>query len=658
MLILAVIFNVVERIIYGRQEDEGVESRGEPNLPGMNEYSEYVECRAGKNFGAVLSDSIFIYGYQHDPVAMRQFCLIIYNYELQYQLQEEKTKSQAVALTNNFFYDVLGTYDASKMFFDNVNASLGVRTKCYIAREAPRIWRRANSSYSIKARKFMHFLVSIFFYYFDLIKDVLLLTIMLKSGAKVETVSGINLPAVLFSVAILSLVFALLANMMSVLDFKPWNRTRRLLGALLILFIPGVTQYRLYRIESNLAENDKSKVDLFKDRTEGQALKGLKAKLRCNETSLEQLPQLVILILLILLRSSATVTLHSGTTQFAANLLSEDKEYILFGSAIWSFVSLVRSQLSLGFSIKRGFVPNLGKVLLFVYYSINTLARIVAFVFFFTPNLGLLDTRHHSLSGSLCAEMGVGVFDIENGNVKFFGQLWNNHVTLGETCSDIGEIGRSHQDCYHIPKELIVSTVPILLILHLILGLIFFQALFFGSHKLREVSWYKRFSQILHTLLCPPVHWDWDVLHRFRGGSLSVSECWSRSKKLLIAFNLLLLVEHILLMVPLMVLKGAIDKRNTLLSKDFPLTSDELYSTQRVNLILFCGVLGFVLLPIVSLLLAYIYFRKFHLWSRILSSHVQMPQLRGDVPMTSALRGREGVSQILTKGREVASIWY
>ena len=27
---------------------------------------------------------------------------------------------------------------------------------------------------------------------------------------------------------------------------------------------------------------------------------------------------------------------------------------------------------------------------------------------------------------------------------------------------------------------------------------------------------------------------------------------------------------------------------------------------------------------------------------------------RGDVQMTSALRGREGVSQILTKGREVA----
>ena len=31
--------------------------------------------------------------------------------------------------------------------------------------------------------------------------------------------------------------------------------------------------------------------------------------------------------------------------------------------------------------------------------------------------------------------------------------------------------------------------------------------------------------------------------------------------------------------------------------------------------------------------------------------------IRGHVHMTSALRGREGVAQFLTKGREVAWIW-
>ena len=173
-------------------------------------------------------------------------------------------------------------------------------------------------------------------------------------------------------------------------------------------------------ISINVAGNYKSNVDLFKDRSEGQVLSGLKAELRCNENSLDQLPQLVILILLVLIRSSATVTVP---THFAANLLREDQDYILVGSAIWSFISLVMGQLSLGVSIDRGIVPILGKALLFAYYSIGTLARIFAFVLFFTPNLGLLDTRHHSFSGRLCAEMGVGVYDIQNGGVMFFGQL-------------------------------------------------------------------------------------------------------------------------------------------------------------------------------------------------------------------------------------------
>ena len=33
-------------------------------------------------------------------------------------------------------------------------------------------------------------------------------------------------------------------------------------------------------------------------------------------------------------------------------------------------------------------------------------------------------------------------------------------------------------------------------------------------------------------------------------------------------------------------------------------------------------------------------------------------KVRDDLHMTSALRGREGVGQILTEGREVACIWY
>ena len=628
--ILAITFRFVDRIIVKRQKS--VEAISDLNFPEVSEFSEYMERRARKNFGAALGDDIFVHANEHDAKALRQFCLGIYNHEVGYQLDQEKLGVQAVALTNDFFYEKLGTFDTTETFFDNVDNSLGTRLKLYFSRRAPRVWALVHNFYAIKARKMLLYLVSIFAYYFDLIKDVLLIILMVKvfkgnGEAGFEVFRGINVQSALLSVAIMSIVLALLANVTSVVNFKPWNWTQKLLGALLILFIPGAIRYRIYRIGSNMAKTDKSKVDLLKDRSENQALSGLKAELRCNENSLEQLPQLVLIILLVLIRSSSTVTVP---THFAANLLREDQDYILIGSAIWSFVSLTRGQSSLGFSISRGIVPLLGKVLLFVYYSIGTFARIFAFVLFFTPNLGLLNTRHHSLSGILCAEMDVGVFDIENGNVTFFGQLWNKDAaghTLGASGEVSGDAGKVAQDFYHFPKEVMVCAVPLMVILHLILSLIFFEAIYFGFGTLKEVNWPRKILQCLHILLCPPVHWDWEVIHRLRGGRLSISECWRRSKRLLIAFNVLFLIEHLLLMVPLMVLKGAINRRNALLSIDFPPTSDEVFSTERVDSLLFFGIFGFAVLPLLSLLLAYIYFRKLHLWSRILNRHVQRPRV-------------------------------
>ena len=636
VLILAVIFKFVDRLIVKRQESVGSSMQlahlGDVDITEVKEASEYMEMRAGKRFGAALGDAIFLYTHQHDPFVTRQFCLRIYSFELGYQLEHEKLKGLAFAHTNDFFYEELGTLDTLETFLDNVENSLGTRLKCYVARRAPRVWECVHHFNAIKARKMVQFLVSIFAYYFDLMKDALLIILMVKvftgnGEAGFEVFRGLHLPSALLSVAIMSIVLALLANVMSVLNFKPWNWTRKLLGALLIVFIPGAIRYRKYRIESNMAMPDKSKADILKDRSENEALSGLKAELRCNENNLEQLPQLGIIVLLVFMRSSTTVTVP---THFAGNLLREDQDYILVGSAIWSLVSLVRGQLSLGFSINRGIVPLLGKALLFVYYSIGTFARIFAFVLFFTPNLGLLDTRHHSLSGRLCAEMSVGVFDVENGNVTFFGELWNSDAagySLGKTCGASADTGKAAEDFYHFPREVVVCAVPLILILHLILSLIFFEAFYFGFGTLKEVSWSRKILQSLHTLLCPPVHWDWEVLHRLRGGSLSVSDCWRRSKRLLVAFNVLLLLEHLLLMAPLMVLKGAIDERNALLRRDFPPTSDEAISTERVDSLLFCGVVGFAALPLLSLSLAYVYFRKWHLWSGILNRCVQRPRV-------------------------------
>ena len=619
--VLAVIFNLMERFIVKGKSGNVNRSIGSYNISEMLEFSEYLDLREKENFGATLGNAVFLRSNCHDPFAMKKFCLKIYNFELRYMLQHERLERLAIALTDDFFYEKLGTTKVTKLFLDNVYGSLGTRLIRFCARRALSVWDMLHTFYTMKVLNMMKLMLSIFFYYFDLIKDIVLLSLMIKVFSRIGNFSS-DLPSLLLLTAILSIMLALLANMISVLNFKPWSQTQRFFGALLILFVPGAIRYRIYKIKSIAAKKDRSDTDLLFTRTEIQAFKTLKAELRNNENSLEQLPQLIILILLYLIHDTKTVNVVTGS-HFAVNLLGEDqgnftylnKSHVLIFSATFSLISLVRGQMGLGISLGRGFVPLKGKLLLMIYYCIGTLARLFAVVLFFTPNLGLLDTRHHSKSGQLSAEIGSSVFDVENGTAKFFNETWNNYYKLGEK----GEV------FYQFPKAAMVCAFPLLLITHLILSLLFCEAIYCGFDFFSErermlnllisssrgltvnkgLGWSKKILENLNTLLCPPIHWDWEFLHRLKGGpSLSISECWRRSKRLLVAFNFLIFVEHLLLMVPLVVLKVAIDDRNEKLSKDFPQNSDEILSTERVNLLLYLGLCGFTALPLISLLAA------------------------------------------------------
>ena len=646
--VLTVIFNLMERFIVKGGSGHALNfNNSDGSLYTISEkleFSEYLKLRDEENFGTNLGNAIFLRSNCHDPFAMKKFCLKIYNFELRYVLQNERLERLAVALTDHFFYEKLGTTEATKLFLDNVHRSIGTRLTRYGVRKAPSVWDKFHSFFTMKALSILKLMLTIFFYYFDMIKDIVLLSLMVKVFSQIGSFRS-DLPSLVLLTTVLSIMLPLLANMISVLNFKPWSHTRRLFGALLILFVPGAIRYRVYKIKSVAAKKDSSDTDLLSTRAEIQAFRTLKAELRNNENSLEQLPQLIILILLYLIHDTKTVMVETGS-HFAENLLGDqgnfaylNKSMVLIFSATFSLISLVRGQMGLGISLGRGFVPLMGKLLLSIYYCIGTLARVFAVVLFFTPNLGLLDTRHHSKSGKLCAEMGHVVFDFENDTAVSFSQTWSNGYKLGDTCGEKGA-----EDLYQFPKAAMVCAFPLLLLTHLILSFLFCKAIYFGFDSFNErermlnllissssgltvnkgLGWSKRILENLNTLLCPPIHWDWEVLHRLKGGpSLSISECWKRSKRLLVAFNVLIFVEHLLLMVPLVVLKVAIDERNELLSKDFPQNSDEVLSTDRVNLLLHLGLCGFTALPLVSLLLAYIYFRKWHMWSRVLNSSVQ-----------------------------------
>jgi hypothetical protein len=77
-------------------------------------------------------------------------------------------------------------------------------------------------------------------------------------------------------------------------------------------------------------------------------------------------------------------------------------------------------------------------------------------------------------------------------------------------------------------------------------------------------------------------------------------------------------IEHIVLCIPLMRLKKAIDERNYKLTELFPPYNDELYSTFIVNLLLGIGITLAIVFPLLQYGLAHIYFVKGHTWSRLL----------------------------------------
>ena len=79
-----------------------------------------------------------------------------------------------------------------------------------------------------------------------------------------------------------------------------------------------------------------------------------------------------------------------------------------------------------------------------------------------------------------------------------------------------------------------------------------------------------------------------------------------------------MLLENLAMLTPLLALRSAIEKRNAHLAPNFPLLEDERHSTDVVNYLLISGFVGLPLISAASLFLAYIYYVKWHAWSRIL----------------------------------------
>ena len=80
------------------------------------------------------------------------------------------------------------------------------------------------------------------------------------------------------------------------------------------------------------------------------------------------------------------------------------------------------------------------------------------------------------------------------------------------------------------------------------------------------------------------------------------------------------------MLIPLATLRATIQMRNNFLRSVFPFIPEEELSTAVVNWLLCLGLVGFVIQSVLALILAHVYIKRGHAWSRILSSQKKKPQ--------------------------------
>ena len=524
------------------------------------------------------------------PNSRQKLCRAQYDLELKYNSDDEYA-------TDMFYFEKLETCDLSDTFFDNVdNALFSVRLVKWLAQKFQTICGFFRKVLQMIVVKTILFLIHLLFYYIDFFKDVMLLATLYSFLPDKGSADKARLPIGLFSLSLGSILLAEIANIIVVANFKSWSKKKRFIASLFIFLVPAVIIYRIHRLELlflNYVKKGASREQIIKTRLQLKELKTLQAKLRTNENVLEHLPQLSVIVVLMLIKASSTIT----ESAHLSNNLLRGSDFILISSATISLLSLVRGQLNLTILKKNGFVPLLGKAILILYYATGTVARVFAIVLFFTPSIGLMDTLHHLRLGQLPA-YGFGNSTHFNATHSNF---WNLHYKLDKP-----------EDFYYFPKEAVYCIMILTPILHMMLSMLLQRKIYYRGASSPQVM------EGICTLVCPPVHLDWELLFRLKGGD-TISDCWKRSKYLFLAYNILLLIEHLVLLMPIMVLKLAIDKRNDNLAQYFPQTVDEELSTLRVNSLFYGGLAGFTILPIISCGLAYAYFTRKHAWSRILN---------------------------------------
>ena len=200
-------------------------------------------------------------------------------------------------------------------------------------------------------------------------------------------------------------------------------------------------------------------------------------------------------------------------------------------------------------------------------------------------------------------------------------------------------------------SNVVRGIATVIVILHLITSFLLLRPIYHQSGD----GLVRQFLKAVHTFINPPLFCDWEEIYRHSNYKILIKDAWYKFINIYAKFQALFVVEHLLLLIPMIWLKIDVERRNAVLNGSiFKVVPDEKLSTYKVNVLLALGFLVTFLAPLLQAGLAYAYFQFGHPWSRvwktnILSSNIHSTDQRRDMRedlVTSTFIKQSEISQI------------
>jgi len=498
----------------------------------------------------------------------------------------------------------------AKSFFSRLNSSL----KIYFCKKWHQQFmrrRQKNVLFSILCilKYQMTAIIQIVFYYLDLIKDTYLLLLLYQNVSITSDFFSFVFQMFFFTSA--SIILPQMINFLFLLHKISSKQIHFVPGALMSIFFflsPATAIYVVNR-STGSKEMEKCKTEPIDQHKyvrfvafQNQINKWntISAVLKTNEILFENTVQVTLLLMVIFMKFSNSSTIIGLEDLFLGNEI----EYVTL-SAIWSLISIIFGQIKWQVMLKNNCMPFKAKILLFIYFVVSLITRLLSVMIYFAPSFGFLNILNHWKFGVMKPTQDEIIYDLfKNGTKIYFTDQWK---ALDEY-TDL--------TIWRLEKYFMAFLVAI--IFHYIV--IFMAKYFFALKFKTRASVFAKFYHILNQITCPTSYKDWDEEIKTMD---DVRENWrqvSLEMKVLLA---LFAIEHLVMCIPIWILSYNIYNRNLFLDEFFPQLPEEQWSTTLAYAMsIICPIL-FLIVPFIQYGLFLVYHKYGHPWSVIFNGQFE-----------------------------------